>query len=254
MFFAWVYSTIESLPVVYTVDFVSLNITKSTVRYYCTTTQGKTLSGKIVLGASLLLGFIIPIVTMITSYYRVIRVVWTRETRLSSAVAPESNATVTNRKLLERSRKRVLRALLTVVICFVVCWLPFAVYHVILEQHLREPPNPIDAIRLITYSMGLANSMCNPFIYYFNFAGKSLRTMKRRFMEIMGRRNNRISSQIATGREIQATTVGRNMVQMAWYANDMDRSIHNSLNNNIAELAFTSEIRAPPDSAMEAKF
>ena len=134
--------------------------------YYCTTTQGSTQSlfGQIYLLASVLLGFVIPLITMTVSYYCVIRVVWTRHRRHSSTVDSESDARITNANLLERSRKRVLRVLLTVVICFVTCWLPFALYHGILERYLKEPPNPMDVVRLITYGVGLANSMCNPFI------------------------------------------------------------------------------------------
>ena len=123
---------------------------------------------------------------MSVSYYRVIRVVWTRNRRLSTAGSPTSNGTITNENLLLRSRKRVLRVLLIVVVCFVICWLPFAVYHGILEQHIKTSPNPMDTVRLITYGLGLANSICNPFIYYFNVGGKSFRSMKRSFLEVMG--------------------------------------------------------------------
>lgn len=33
-------------------------------------------------------------------------------------------------------------------------------------------PNPMDSVRLILYGLGLANSTCNPFIYFFNVGGK----------------------------------------------------------------------------------
>ena len=185
--FAWVYGTSQNLPVFHSADVIPMSFQNRTV-FYCTTTQGKTLSGRIYLMASVLLGFVIPLTTMVISYYRVIKVVWTRKRRLSSSLGPECDATITNAKLLERSRKRVLRVLLTVVICFVVCWLPFTIYHGILERYLQEPPNPMDAVRLGTYGVGLANSMCNPFIYYFNIGGKSVRSVKRRFAEEMGGR------------------------------------------------------------------
>ena len=183
--FAWVYGTAQTLPVFHSADVVPIDFKNSTI-YYCTTTQGHSLSRKIYLAASVLLGFIIPLATMSVSYYRVIRVVWTRNRRLSTAGSPTSNATITNGNLLLRSRKRVLRVLLIVVVCFVICWLPFAVYHGILEQHIKKSPNPMDTVRLIAYGLGLANSICNPFIYYFNVGGKSFRSMKRSFLEVMG--------------------------------------------------------------------
>ncbi|XP_073241106.1 prolactin-releasing peptide receptor-like [Porites lutea] len=183
--FAWVYGTAQTLPVFHSADVVPIDFKNSTI-YYCTTTQGHSLSRRIYLAASVLLGFIIPLATMSVSYYRVIRVVWTRNRRLSTAGSPTSNATITNENLLLRSRKRVLRVLLIVVVCFVICWLPFAVYHGILEQHLKKSPNPMDTVRLIAYGLGLANSICNPFIYYFNVGGKSFCSMKRSFLEVMG--------------------------------------------------------------------
>ena len=212
--FAWVYCTPQAVPIFHSADVVAINFQNSTV-YYCTTTQGGTVSGRIFLLASLLLGFVVPLAVMIVSYCRVIRVISTRNTRLSTSVSPESNAVITNAKLLEQSRKRVLRALVVVVICFVICWLPFAVYHGILERYLREPPNPNDVVRLITYGVGLANSMCNPFIYSFNVGGRSGRSFKRRFMEMMGGRSIKISPQTAARSANNSTSAVRNMVELA---------------------------------------
>ena len=221
IFFAWVYSTSETLPILHAVDFVPINFTNNTV-YYCTTTQGSTLFGRIYLLASVLLGFVIPLATMTVSYYRVIRVVWTRNRRLSSTVDSESDARITNTKLLERSRKRVLRVLLIVLICFVTCWLPFALYHGILERYLKEPPNPMDVVRLITYGVGLVNSMCNPFIYYFNVGGKSFRSIKRSFMEIMGggARTSPQTDERSTNLSSTSRSASSNMVQLTFHPNN----------------------------------
>ena len=213
IFFAWVYGTSQNLPVFHSAVVNSINFNNNTV-YYCSTTQGNTLSSKIYLVASLLLGFVIPLAIMMVSYYRVIRVVWTRNMRLAACVTSESNPSIRNSQLLERSRKRVLRVLLIVVICFVTCWLPFAVYHGILERHLKEYPNPMDAARLITYGLGLANSMCNPFIYYFNIGGKSFNSLKNNFLEIMGRKT-RISPQTAARGENPPSPANRNITELA---------------------------------------
>ena len=209
IFFAWVYGTSQTLPIFHSAVVIPIN--NSTV-YYCTTTQASTLSRRIYLVASLLLGFVIPLAIMMVSYYRVIRVVWTRNMRLAACVTSESNPSIRNSQLLERSRKRVLRVLMIVVICFVTCWLPFSLYHSILERHLKEPPNPMDAVRLITYGVGLANSMCNPFIYYFNVGGKSFSSMKTIFLENMGGKA-RMFPQTATRSEVLSTSAGRKMME-----------------------------------------
>lgn len=185
LFFAWMYGVVQTLPVFHTANVISVNMSNVTV-FYCTTTQASTVPAKIYLVASLLLGFVIPLATMAISYYRVIRVVWTRRQRLSSPTDAQPRGSITNSRLLKRTKKRVLRVLLVVLIFYVVCWLPFSIYHGILEQYLKEPPNAMDTVRLITYGVGLANSMCNPFIYYFNMAGKSCHAMRRGFMELVG--------------------------------------------------------------------
>ena len=214
IFFAWVYGTGQNLPVFHSAIVIPINFNNNTV-YYCTTTQGNTLSRRIYLVASLLFGFVIPLAIMMVSYYRVIRVVWTRKMRLAACVTSESNPSIRNSRLLEQSRKRVLRVLLIVVICFVSCWLPFAVYHGILERHLKEFPNPMDAARLITYGVGLVNSMCNPFIYYFNIGGKSLKSMKKIFIVIMGRKT-RISPQTAARCENLPSLADRDIMELAF--------------------------------------
>jgi hypothetical protein len=58
--------------------------------------------------------------------------------------------------------------LLIVVAVFFVCWTPFVVYSGFLEERLKGFPNPMDGVRLGLYGLGLFNSICNPFIYYFN--------------------------------------------------------------------------------------
>jgi len=146
---------------------------------------------------------------------------------------------------LERSRKRVLRVLLIVVICFVTCWLPFALYHGILERYLKEPPNPMDAVRLITYGVGLANSTCNPFIYYFNVGGKCHRSMKRRFVEIIERRA-RTSSQTLQRRASPSSyncSVQGEMMELGFFPDNIS-------DNNFVEFAFINEIQDTQDTRL----
>lgn len=191
--FAWVYGTGQNIPVIYTADVAPIKFNNSTMVYYCSTTQGNTTAGRIVLIVSVLLGFIIPLATMVVSYYYIIRVVSTRHPKISSSTTTECEGSISNSRLIDRSRKRVLRVLLSVVFCFVACWLPFAVYHGILERYLKKPPNPMDAIRLTTYGLGLANSLCNPFIYYFNVGGKSFREVKQKFEEVLNEKGRTFS-------------------------------------------------------------
>ena len=250
-FFAWVYGTSQNLLVFHTAEVVPIKFNNSTI-YYCTATQGHSLSGRISRGVLALLGFVIPLTTMIISYYRVIRVVWTRHRRLSTSAAPECNATITNEKLLERSRKRVLRVLLIVVVCFVICWLPFALYHGMLERYLKEYPNPMDAARLITYGLGLANSTCNPFIYYFNVGGKSFRSIRTCFeiMEGGGRTLSQLSVQKtaplsrSTGNYMVTGKVMQLECQPNINAQDTDKRLSYTSDKSLTTCALCNELQS----------
>lgn len=101
-------------------------------------------------------------------YYKVARAVWNRTKHLSTAaLMKQSDSSL---KIIDNSRKRVTRMLLMVVMVFFLCWTPFVLYSGFLESRLKSFPNPMDAVRLGLYGLGLFNSICNPFIYYFNGA------------------------------------------------------------------------------------
>ncbi|XP_068712312.1 galanin receptor type 1-like isoform X1 [Montipora foliosa] len=244
--FAWVYGTSQNLPVFHTADVAPIKFNNSTTVYYCSTTQGSTLQGKIVLFASFLFGFLIPLVAMVISYVCVVRVVWTRDRRFSSSRTPRDIA-IANAKILERSRKRVLRVLLSVVFCFFACWLPFAVYHGILERYLKEPPNPMDAIRLTTYGFGLANSMCNPFVYYFSVGGKTFKAAKRRFVELMGGRTIRqwlsVQGSTYTSRTTGDYEVPSKIIELGFDQSSDDYLKNNLSDNCCVEFAFNESCK-----------
>ena len=256
-FLAWVYGTSQNLPVFYSADVVPVEFNNSTF-YYCTTTQGHSLSGKIYLGASVLLGFVFPLAAMTVSYYRVIKVVSSRSRRLSSSVAPECNATITNGKLLERSRERVLRVLLIVVICFVICWLPFALYHGMLERYLKEYPNPMDSARLITYGLGLANSFCNPFIYYFNIGRKSFSSMKRKFVEVMGGRERASSAHsVERGANLSRSAykceAPGSMMELDFHTNHIAYPNDEASDRNCVDFSFSNDLESSQEDETNTK-
>lgn len=58
------------------------------------------------------------------------------------------SAQTTNLKVLVRSRKRVTRVLLNVVLVFLICWAPFVIYCGFIERKLRGFPYPMDGVRL----------------------------------------------------------------------------------------------------------
>lgn len=165
LFTAWCYAAAVFVPTFYFAKMEGLD-TKNGKLYYCITIPNNSLAGFIYLLFLFVAAFLVPLVTMIVLYTRVGKAVWSRARKISRS----NNTYISNSSLsvLERSRKRVTRMLLTVVAVFLICWSSFVIYTGFIERWVAPFPNPADTVRLITYGMGLFNSICNPFIYYFN--------------------------------------------------------------------------------------
>ena len=197
---AWVYSILQFVPTFYFTDVKPITLEGNRTVYYCTNVPNNTSSGTAYLVFLSVASFALPLLTMSILYYKVARVVWRREKNLS--ISSTISTRVTNLKVLVRSRKRVTRVLLIVVLVFLICWAPFVIYCGFIERTLRGFPNPMDGARLGMYGLGLANSMCNPFIYFFNIAGKRTDTVRQLYLEIFSgrKRNSSTSSQRAVRR------------------------------------------------------
>lgn len=215
---AWIYSTAQFLPTFYFSTLVPVNISNVTV-YYCTPIPNQNLPGRMYLLVIFLASFVIPVTTMSVLYYKVGKSVWNRTKQLSTAALMTQNEN--SLKIMENSRKTVTRMLLIVVAVFFLCWTPFVVYSGFLESRLKSFPNPMDAVRLGLYGLGLFNSICNPFIYYFNGANLNPRELienerKRRNSSVSSSyyvtRMTRVSSvNCSTGREDKSLTQERKL-------------------------------------------
>ncbi|KXJ16320.1 pyroglutamylated RF-amide peptide receptor [Exaiptasia diaphana] len=162
---AWCYAAAIFVPTFYFAKMEGLDTTNGKM-YYCITIPNNSLAGFIYLLFLFIASFLVPLITMIVLYSRVGKAVWSRVRKISrSRDTYISNSSLS---VLERSRKRVTRMLLIVVVVFLICWSPFVIYTGFIERWVAPFPNPADSVRLITYCIGLFNSICNPFIYYFN--------------------------------------------------------------------------------------
>lgn len=160
---AWIYGSAIFLPTFYFAETENISSANQTF-WYCRTIPNNTAPGFVYLLFLFVFGFGIQLITIIVLYSRVGKAVWSRERKISRTGTVSS----ANAASLDRTRKRVTQMLLTVVICFLLCWAPFVIYTGFIERWVAPFPNPADAVRVITYGFGLFNSVCNPFIYFFN--------------------------------------------------------------------------------------
>lgn len=97
--------------------------------------------------------YAVPLVVITILYGAVIRRIWKRKI--------PGQATRNGRKVQQRTKKKVLKLFVTVVVCFMVCWLP---YHVIFFAYNFECPPPSN-LWFFARFLGHANSSITPWIY-----------------------------------------------------------------------------------------
>lgn len=224
---AWLYSVMQFTPTFYFTDVKPITVEKNKTVYYCTTVPNNSLSGLAYLMFLAVASFVLPLVTMSIMYYKVSRVVWRRQRNLS--ISSTISANTAHLSVLIQSRRRVIRVLLTVVLVFLICWSPFVIYCGFLEKTLRGFPNPMDGTRLALYSLGLLNSMCNPFIYFFNVGGKRNDALKDLYLQIYSENKSRRSSTNSQGGERKSS---RKLQQFRLKTMDRENSVKNKLEKN----------------------
>ena len=124
---------------------------------YCATIPATTLSGLVYVMFLGLVGYIIPLASLIILYGKIYKTVWRRKSGQLGDSRPV--------EAFIRSRKKVLKMFLTVIFVFLLTWLPLLLYISAIEWTIKSSSTHVDYVRLITYSLGLCNSVCNPFIY-----------------------------------------------------------------------------------------
>ena len=155
---AWIFALIMTAPSLYLTQLQTIFDKVSNSSYlYCATIQTDVLSGLIYTFALSLLGYVIPLVILILLYTKIYLTVWRR---------PKNNIAQLPATRLARTKKKVLKMLITVILVFVITWLPLFIYVGIIQPLLRKS-DARDHVRLVTYSLGLSQSSLNPIIYGF---------------------------------------------------------------------------------------
>ncbi|CAH2071762.1 unnamed protein product, partial [Iphiclides podalirius] len=110
----------------------------------------------------MMLTYFIPIISLTYTYARIGAELWG-----SHSIGESSHHQLDNVK----SKRRVVKMMIVIVIIFAVCWLPFHTYFIITSNYpeVTKYP-PIQEIYLAIYWLAMSNSMFNPMIlYWMNF-------------------------------------------------------------------------------------
>jgi len=102
--------------------------------------------------------YLVPLLTMAILYSFVIHKLWVRKI--------PGNPSLENQLRAQKSKKKVLKMLMTVVILFALCWLPVYISQFIYFFDKENfPCGPPGVLSFLGYFLGHANSMINPTIY-----------------------------------------------------------------------------------------
>ena len=139
---------------------------------YCRT-DNQTSSKRVALGIFYCVSLFFLVTVMLTMYARIFVVAYKRQKMLRNGELGETSTGENQRSVLRQDLK-IVRMLLIVARVFCFCWLPRAIWHLLLQYY----PNFVDLNnwslgywhRMITfqslvYLIGLSNSLCNPIIY-----------------------------------------------------------------------------------------
>lgn len=101
--------------------------------------------------------FLIVFAMIAFFYYRIGRVLWRRKI--------PGNQTSENQEAAARARKKVIKLLLIVLTCFLLCWAPMILYRVAMMLLSERNFNPPEAVYTATSVLAMANSAINPVLY-----------------------------------------------------------------------------------------
>ncbi|XP_072038926.1 QRFP-like peptide receptor isoform X3 [Amphiura filiformis] len=131
--------------------------------------------------------YIIPLITMIILYIRVAHRLWIRKA-IAPGDVPQNNA---SRACSLRYKKRATKMLVTVVVLFAICWLPYHIVSLARDFSYLEDISPNRLMLAVVQLIAFSNSFNNPVVYVFlndNFKRNFIKTLS-----ILRRRQRRRS-------------------------------------------------------------
>ena len=114
------------------------------------------------------LGFFIPVFSLTFTYFTSVHILWFK--KKPATFRARSSSITTNANL--NVKKRVSILLGTLIIVYLLCWMPFAIYWLLsagMGYYDKEGDSEIDGIRIarITVFIALSNTVLNPIVYAF---------------------------------------------------------------------------------------
>jgi hypothetical protein len=118
--------------------------------------------------------FVLPLVVMAFTYVWIGKTLWFADTKLHSSEATQTGNSVKqplNRQL--KQRRKTVKMLMSVVVIFGLCWLPYYVVNIWLDYNMlsEDATMVIDYIYPLVLLLGLSNSAMNPICYCFMSTG-----------------------------------------------------------------------------------
>lgn len=128
-------------------------------RYVCDEVWSDTEHRRLYSLTLLLLQYLIPLTVLIFTYTSIAVVVWGKQ--------PPGEAENSRDVRMARSKRKMIKMMVTVVVVFTVCWLPFNVFIILKDKYQKELENweSIPYVWFATHWLAMSHTCYNPVIY-----------------------------------------------------------------------------------------
>lgn len=106
-----------------------------------------------------ILFFVVPVGVMTYAYGKMANVLWLR----SEIGEPLTSSKINNRR--EMQRRNIIRMLIVIVMCYIVCWLPFFAINIVIL--FCKFTNTVRIVQAFALLFGYSNAFVNSLIYFF---------------------------------------------------------------------------------------
>ncbi|XP_065199720.1 tachykinin-like peptides receptor 99D isoform X2 [Planococcus citri] len=160
--FIWIFGMIAAAPNLVTFTILTQHFANGDIRIVCYSEwpDGPTNQSEmeyIYNVAFMAITYFVPVLLMSYTYTRIAIRLWGSES--IGEVTQRQNENI-------KSKRRVVKMLIVVVLIFVICWLPFHVYFIVTSKWPEITDKPyIQNLYLGIYWLAMSNSMYNPIIY-----------------------------------------------------------------------------------------